>query len=176
MKYEEDAVYKVHIKASLDDVWQELTRTDGLQRAMFNNRLHTDGIEPGGQLRMRSPDGRYTAVVGEYLEVNRPLRLSHTFRFTNYEDPECEVIYDMKQTDDGVELKLTTRKVPAGTKTAKQMAQGGSFIVNNLKAIVETGKPTFGARMLFVLFKVLAPFSPKETLSERWPIDVPRSA
>ena len=166
----ERAVFRIRIKGTVDDVWQELTRTDGLQRAMFNNRLHTDGIRPGGQLRMRSPNGKYTAVVGEYLEVEDKVRLSHTFRFTNYEDPECTVIYELQEADGEVELTLTTDNVPVGTKTAKQMKQGGTFIVNNLKAIVETGKATFGARMLFVLFKLLEPLNPKRVLSTNWPV------
>lgn len=166
----ERAVFRIRIKGTVDDVWQELTRTDGLQRAMFNSRLHTDGIQPGGQLRMRSPSGKFTSVVGEYLEVHDKVRLSHTFRFTNYEDPECTVIYELQEVDGEVELTLTTENLPVGTKTAKQMKQGGAFIVNNLKAIVETGKPTFGARLLFVLFKLLEPLNPKRVLSTNWPI------
>ncbi len=163
-------MFKIHIRGTLDSVWQELTRTDGLQRAMFNSRLHTDGVQPGGQLRMRSPNGKYTAVTGQYIEVEEKVKLSHTFRFAAYDDPECTVIYELQEVDDGVELTLTVDNLPEGTKTAKQMRQGGTFIVNNLKAIIETGKPTFGARMLFVLFKLMAPFSPKKSLSVNWPI------
>ena len=56
MNETETAVFRIRIKGTVDHVWQELTRTEGLQRAMFNSRLHTDGIRPGGQLRMRAPD------------------------------------------------------------------------------------------------------------------------
>jgi len=164
-------VFKIHIRGSLDDVWQELVRTEGLQRAMFNSRLETDGVRPGGQLRMRSPDGKYTAVAGRYIEVEERARLSHTFRFTAYDDPECAVVYDLRETGGGVDVTLTIENIPEGTKTAKQMRQGGTFIVNNLKAIVETGKPTFGARMLFVLFKLMAPLNPKQSRSVYWPIE-----
>ncbi|HHH31292.1 MAG TPA: hypothetical protein ENK57_23500 [Polyangiaceae bacterium] len=58
-----------------------------------------------------------------------------------------------------------------GTKTAKQMGQGGNMIVNTLKACLETGKPSFGTRALFVLFRIMTPFSPKRCRSEHWPID-----
>ena len=163
-------VFRVTIHGSIDDVWQELVRTEGLQKAMFNSRLHTDGVAPGGQLRMRTPSGRHTSVIGQYIEVEKPVRLSHTFRFTNYDDPECDVIYDLKEVEGGVELTLTVDRMPVGTQTAKQMSQGGTFIVNNVKAIVETGKPTFGARCLFVLFALMTPFSPKSTRSETFPI------
>jgi len=165
----ETAVFKIHIESTLDAVWQELTRTDGLQRAMFNSHLDTDGIGPGGTLRMRSPDGKYTSVAGEYIEVEEPVRLSHTFRFTAYDDPECEIVYDMREVDGGVELTLTCNNMVAGAKSTKQMKQGGTFIVNNLKAILETGRPTFGARMLFILFKLTAFMNPEKSLSKHWP-------
>ena len=166
----ETAVFKVVIESTVDEIWQELTRTDGLQRAMFNSRMHTDGIRPGGKLRMRTPNGKYTSVAGEFLEVDTPVRLSHTFRFTSYDDPESEIIYDLKPVDGGVEVTLTVKDMPSGTKSAKQMKQGGVFIVNNLKAIVETGKPTLGARALYVLFALLAPFNPNRLRSENWPL------
>ena len=163
-------VFQIHIEGTLDDVWREITRTEGLQRAMFNSRLETDGVHPGGQLRMRSPNGRYTAVSGQYIEVQEKVKLSHTFQFTSLDDPECTVIYDLREKDGGVDLTLTIENIPEGTKTAKQMRQGGTFIVKNLKAIIETGKPTFGARMLFTLFKLLEPLNPKKSLSTNWPI------
>ena len=163
-------VFRVTIEASIDDVWQELIRTEGLQKAMFNSRMDTRGIEPGATLRMRSPDGRFTSVAGEFLEVKSPARLSHTFRFTNYDDPECTVTYELREVEAGVELTLTVSNMPSGTKTAKQMLQGGPFIVNNLKAILETGRPTFSARALYVLFRVLAPLNPRITRSEHWPL------
>lgn len=171
MSETERAVFKVRIDGSIDDVWRELTRSDRPQWAMFNSRLDTDGVAPGGQLRMRTPNGRYTAVAGRYIEVDAGRRLSHSFRFTNYDDPECKVTYDLREQSGAVELTLTVENIPVGTKSAKQLKQGGPFIVNNLKAIVETGRPTPGARILFVLFKLLEPFSPARSRSENWPLN-----
>ena len=48
-----------------------------------------------------------------------------------------------------------------GTKTTKQMKQGGQMIVNNLKSIIETGKLPFGTRVLYLLFKLMAPSRPR---------------
>lgn len=166
----ERAVFRVIIRGTIDDVWREITRTDAAQRCMFNMRLHTDGLRPGGKIRMRTGSGKYTGVVGDVLEFDPPHRYAHTFRFTNYDDPECKVIYELREVDGGVEFTLTLDDVPAGTRTAKQMTQGGKLIVDTLKAIVETGRPALGTRMLFVLFKLMEPFSPKRTRSENWPI------
>ena len=80
------------------------------------------------------------------------------------------VIYDLEEKDGGVQFTLTIENLPDGTKTAKQMTKGGTLIVNTLKSVIETGKPSFGTRMLFGLFKVLAPLNPKRCRSENWPV------
>lgn len=170
MVEKEKAVFEVFIEGSIEDVWKEITKTDEIQGAMFNTRMHTDGLKPGGKIRMRSGNGKYTAVVGEVTEFDPPHRYAHTFRFTNFDDPPCMVIYDLKQEGSGVRFTLTVDDMPSGTKTAKQMKQGGTMIVNTLKAIIETGRPTFGIRMLYVLFKLMEPFSPASTRSENWPL------
>lgn len=166
----ERAVFKVHIRGTLDQVWHELTKTDEVQKAMFDSRMHTDGLVPGGTICMRSADGKFTGVVGKVLAVDERRLLSHTFRFTTFDDPECTVTYELEERDGGVDFKLICDQMPAGTKTAKQMQQGGAMIVKTLKSVIETGKPPFGVRVLYLLFKLLAPFNPKRTRSENWPL------
>lgn len=167
----ERAVFKVFIKGAIQAVWHEITKTDGPQQCMFNNVMHTSGLRTGGTIRMRTPNGKYTAVVGTILEFDPPRRYAHTFRFTCLDDPECKVIYDLKEVPGGVDFTLTLEDVPVGTKTAKQMKQGGTMIVNTLKHMVEHGKPSFGTRALFVLFKILTPIvTPKKSRSEHWPV------
>lgn len=164
-------MFRVKINGSVEEIWNEITRTDAPIAAFFNNRMHARAIEPGARLAMRSPDGKYTGVVGEILEVVPMKRFSHTFRFTNFDDPACRVTYELEPLDGAVQFTLTIDELPEGTKTAKQMVQGGAMIVNTLKAVIETGRPAFGTRMLYVLFKLLAPFGSKRCLSEHWPID-----
>ncbi len=166
----ETAVFRVFIEGTMDQVWRELTKTDEVQQAMFNSRMHTPGLEPGAPLHMRSPDGKFTAVVGRVIELDHPVKFSHTFRFTAYDDPECTVVYELQQKPGGVDFTLTVEDLPVGTRSGKQMASGGRFITKTLKSIVETGRPTMGARMLFVLFKLLAPLNPKRTRTEQWPL------
>jgi uncharacterized protein YndB with AHSA1/START domain len=168
------AVFKVHIHGTIDQVWRELTKTDEVQQAMFNSRLHTPGLRPGNAICMRSPSGRFTSVVGNVIEVREKVRYAHTFRFTSYDDPPCTVIYDLREVEGGVEFTLTVEDMPVGTKTAKQMTSGGALIVNTLKSVVETGKPSLGVRMLFVLFKAMEPFGAAKTKTERWPFEAVR--
>jgi uncharacterized protein YndB with AHSA1/START domain len=164
-------VAKIFINGTLDAVWNEITKTDEVQGAMFNMRMHTNGLALGGQIHMRTKDGKYTGVVGEILEYDPPHRYVHTFRFTQHDDPECVVEYDLRAVDGGVEFTLTMRDVALGTKTAKQMKSGGDFICKTLKAIVENGRPPLHVRMIYGVFAILAFTSPAHTRTENWPLE-----
>jgi len=170
MPESERAVFKVFIRGTMDDVWREITKLDEVQGCMFNMRLHTPGLKKGAPVQWRTKNGKLVGVVGEVLEFDPPRRFSHTFRFTRYDDVPCKVTYDLKEVVGGVEFMLTVDNMPSGTKTEKDMTQGGHQIVNTLKAIVETGRPSFGTRLLYLLIKVLEPLSPKRTRSEHWPM------
>jgi len=167
----ETAVFKVFIRGTIDAVWREITRTDTVQTCMFNMRLDTNGLKPGGQIRMRSKDGKYTGVVGEVLEFNPPHKYVHTFLMTQLDDPPSKVTHELKAVTGGVEYTLTHEGLIVGTKTAKQATQGGKLIANTLKAVVETGRPSFGVRFLYRLIRVLQFLTPKRCRSENWPLD-----
>ncbi|MCH2457893.1 MAG: hypothetical protein MK186_07565 [Henriciella sp.] len=76
----------------------------------------------------------------------------------------------MRETPEGVEFSLVTTGVPAGTKTAKSMHQGGSFITQNLKSLVETGKPGFSGKMVMMLGQVMGFMTPAACRIENWPL------
>ncbi|KAA3605463.1 MAG: hypothetical protein DWQ01_19265 [Planctomycetota bacterium] len=170
MSSQDKAIFEVLIRGKIEAVWREITKTGEAQGAIFNMVMHTDGLKPGGQIRMRTQSGKYTGVVGEILEFDPPRRFAHTFRFTQYQDPPCKVIYELQEEGQQVRFRLIVEDMPLGTKTAKQMAQGGTMIVNTLKAIVENGKPPLKIRILYGFFKAMEPFSPASTKSEHWPL------
>lgn len=164
------AVFKIQIHAPPAAVWEELTRTDRVIPAFFNMRLHTPGLKPGAPMQMRTKSGKYVGVVGEVLEYDPPRRFAHTFKFTNFNDPPCKVIYELRAAGDGCEFTMILEDLPVGTKSAKQMQQGATLIMNTFKSVLETGRPSFGTRMLFGLFRLLEPMSPKSTRVENWPL------
>jgi uncharacterized protein YndB with AHSA1/START domain len=170
------AVFKVLIKGTVDQVWRELTKTDELQQAMFNSRLHTPGLAVGNPLCMRSPSGRFTNVIGNILEIEKPVRFAHTFRFTTADDPPSTIVYDLREVEGGVEFTLTVLDLPVGTKTEKQMRSGGKFIVNNMKSIIETGRPSLGTRLIYLMFKLIEPMGPAKAKTELWSYDVVKKA
>jgi uncharacterized protein YndB with AHSA1/START domain len=166
----ERAVFKVTIKGPIDAVWREITKTDSVQRAMFNMRLHTPGLKPGAPFQMRSKDGKIVGIVGEVLEFDPPHRYVTTFRFTRFDDPPCKITYELKEVAGGTEFVMTLDDLPPGTVTAKQMVQGGSLIINSLKSLVETGQLPLGTRVLYAMFALMGPLAPKKTRVENWPL------
>ena len=164
-------VFRTVIRAPIDVVWRALTKEGEALPFFFGSVLHTTRLAPGAPIRMRTPDGKYTAVVGDVLEVDPPRRYAHTMRFTSLDDPPRKVSYELREVQGGVELTLTTEDVPPGTKSEGYMKQGGKFIVDTLKAVVETGKPPLKSRMILLLGKLMAPFTPKRCRSENWPLE-----
>ena len=170
MSEKKEAVFKVHIRGAIEDVWHEITKTGEAQQSFFNAWLHTPGLQVGAPIRMRNKSGKYTTVVGDVVAFDPPNRYAHTMKFTAYDDPECTVVYDLKTVGDGVEFTLTIENMTPGTKTAKDMLRGGPFITKTLKSIVETGQPSLGTRLLFGLFGVMEIFASKKSLSSKWEI------
>ena len=166
-----ELAFRIVIASDIQRVWRELTKTGEAQGAVFNAWLHTrGGVVPGAAMQMRTGSGKHTLVVGEVLESTPPHRFVHTHRFTQYDDPVCQVSYDLKEVPRGVQVTLRVAGFTAGSKTAKDMASVGTMIVNALKAICETGKPGVATRLMYTLFKHMEFVLPARTKSEHWPL------
>jgi len=165
------AYFRIVIRAPIHKVWAEITRTDSVLPFFFNSVCKTPGLEVGAPIRMVSKDGKYAAVVGDFVEFEPPYRYAHTFKFTNMDDPVCTVRYRLREVEGGTEFTLINEGLPAGTKTEKYMTSGGDFITKNLKALIETGKPTLGGRFALFMMGLMAAFTPKQCRSELWPFD-----
>ncbi len=170
-KFADRAIYKVLVKAPIETVWSELIKTTSPRPFFWNSSWDAKDMAPGNAYRLVSNSGKTVAVVGEILEMEPPHRLVHSFRLTTLEDPASTVTYTLKETVDGTEFCLITENILIGSKSEKSMADGAKFIVENFKAYVETGKVTFGARMMLAMFRIMAPFTPKSMSAENWPLD-----
>ena len=164
-------VQRIRINAKAERVWRELTKSNEPQAAVFNAWLHAQAMLPGAVLQMRTVDGRNVLVVGRIVEFDPPRRFAHTFRFTQYDDPECTVIYEIVPAGEGVEVTLTVDRVPVGTRTAKEMTSGSTTILETLKAVVEKGRPRLRTRLLYALFARLGFMLPARTRAEHWPME-----
>ena len=165
------AIFRIVIDAPQEAIFRELTRTEGLVPAIFNSRMVTTGLEPGGRMQMRTPSGEHTMVDGEIVEYDPPRRFVHTHRFTQFDDPVCKVTYELKPVTGGIEVTLTVDDVPLGTKTEREMRRGGDFILRNLKAIVETGRPPLATRLMYAMFGAMEFVLPARSKTEHWPLE-----
>ncbi len=170
MMDERRLVSKIRIHASAQRVWRELTKSDEPQAAVFNAWLHAQAMLPGAVIQMRTIDGKNVLVVGRIVEFDPPRRFAHTFRFTQYDDPECTVIYELAAAEENVEVTLTVGHLLAGTRTAKDMDKGAKLILETLKSVAETGRPKFSTRLMYAMFAKLGFVLPKRTRAEHWPL------
>ncbi len=167
----ERIVAEVFIAGSAEAVWHEITKTDEAQGCFFNAWMHTNGLRVGGVVAMRDESGKYTMVVGEILEFEPPRRFAHTFRFTQYDDAECRVVYTIEDVEGGVLFRLCVEDVEPGSKTAKSMKSGAKMIVKSLKRIVEKGALSLGLRIGFTVMGWLGPLlTPSRCKTEHWPL------
>lgn len=166
------SMYRVFIRASIDKVWSELIRTDRPLPFFFNGQYDTPGLAKGAPFAMRTPDGKYTMVVGDVLEFDPPYRFAHTFKFTTEDDAPCVVSYQLEEVEGGTEFTLISEHVDTEqvSKTEKSMQSGAKFICENLKALVETGRPTFMGRVILFMIGLTQPLTPKKARSEYWEV------
>lgn len=167
----EKIVAEIFIAGTAQDVWREITKRDEAQGGFFNAWLTARELAPGEPMAMRDRTGAYSSVVGEILEYDPPRRFAHTFRFTQYEDAPCKVVYDIEEVEGGVLFRLTVMDVPPDTKTEKSMFAGAKLIVTSLRRIVERGSLAPGLRLAFAAAECLTPVvMPSRCRSEHWPL------
>lgn len=164
-------VSKIFIAGSQQAIWRELTKQGEPQAAVFNAWLHAQSLAPGNRIQMRTASGGKVIVVGEVLEFDPPNRFAHTFRFTQYDDPPCTVIYELHPVEGGVEVSLIVENLPVGTRTAKSMDGGSRSILGTLKRVVETGRPSFGKRLMYGLFDRMEFVLPERCNASHWPLE-----
>lgn len=165
------SIHQVQVKASAEKIWDTLTRQGEPLPFFFGAVLETDGIKVGGQVRMRSKDGKYTGVVGEILECEPHLKLSHSWKFSHFDDPLCKMTYELEPSGEETLLTVAAEEIPPKTGTEQQIKQSGRYISQTLKVVAEGRRLPMGARFVLFMCWVFKAFTPKKCLSENWPLD-----
>jgi uncharacterized protein YndB with AHSA1/START domain len=161
-------VYRVHIKATPHAIWDAITKPEWTQRYGYGGRGEYD-LRPGGTYRgltseemkkegaargLQVPD---VAVDGEVIEADPPRKLVLTWRMVM--DPELaaegftRLTYEIEEGQGGV-TKLTVvhdlegapklAVLLAGGREAEGAGGGWSWVLSDLKTLLETGKRLAG--------------------------------
>jgi uncharacterized protein YndB with AHSA1/START domain len=154
-------VYRVYIKATPEAVWDAITKPEWTRQYGYGGSAEFD-LRPGGSFRhltteeMRAMGAGDVAVDGEVIESDPPRKLVQTWRMVM--DPEAaaegftRLTYEISAAADGV-TKLTVIHDLAGAPRLALMVSGTmedtgggagggwSWVLSDLKTVLETGKP-----------------------------------
>ncbi len=154
-------VFEIRIKGSIHTVWEEITKRGAVQRAVMDTVLVSD-LKPGSPFRYTSPNGKYTMVKGEILEIEPPRRLVHTYQFTMNPDPPSRVTWELEQVGDEVRVSLLHDQFTSETKTYKSVQGGWKGILANLKRWLETGDIGLGTKLMYLVMYSTLPLVAKK--------------
>jgi uncharacterized protein YndB with AHSA1/START domain len=158
-------VHRVHIRATPQAVWDAITKPEWTERYGYGGRAELD-LRPGGAYRALTSDEMKragtakgfqvpdVAVDGEVIEADPPRKLVLTWRMVM--DPEMaaegftRLTYEIEEGGGGV-TKLTVvheldgapklADVVAGGREAEGAGGGWSWVLSDLKTLLETGEP-----------------------------------
>lgn len=161
----DDHVLSILIRAPLESVWNEITKTGAIQRALYNTVLETD-LQPGSRLRYYSPDRKRVFIIGEVLEVEPPHRFVHTYVMTQNPEPPTVVTWELADEGDGCRVTLTHSGWTEAHKKPEKVAGGWRQILALLKAELETGKLPLGTRLMYAAMGAMMWALPARTKTE----------
>ena len=136
-------VYQLYINAPQEQVWDAITNPE-IVAQFFHGAQVESTYEVGTPIRSLSPDRSETWGENTVLECDPPRRLVHTWR-SLYEpgmaaEPESRVTWEIEAMPNNLaKLTLIHDQLEASPKTAASV-QGWSYILSNLKTVVETGQ------------------------------------
>ena len=144
-----DSVISIHIPVPVQRVWEEITKTGRVQRALYNTVLECE-LVPGSRLRYYSPDRKRVFIVGEVVEVDPPTRFAHTYRFTTWKaGPPTLVTWELAEEAGGCRVTITHSGWTSEHEAPEKTAGGWDQILGLLKQELETGRLPLKTRILY---------------------------
>lgn len=158
----QDHVVSIEIKVPRQRVWDEITKLGRVQRAVMNTVLEST-LVPGAKMRYYSADKRRVLVVGKVVEVVPPRRFTHTYMFTSRPETPSLVTWELEDMPGGCRVTITHSGWTDQVKTHKGVAGGWRWILNVMKAELETGDIPLTTKMIYGFFGALMFLQPKST-------------
>jgi uncharacterized protein YndB with AHSA1/START domain len=149
-------MFRIHIKASPDAVWQAITTPEWTARYGYHSASEYD-LRPGGTFRAIANDGMTAmgapdvVVEGEVLEVDPPNRLVQTWRMlfepAQAAEPLTKITWEIESLGaDSCRLTVThdvtDAPIHAALISGDQLEGAGGgwpYILSDLKSLLETG-------------------------------------
>lgn len=161
-----DQVLSIEIKAPIERVWREITRTGAVQRAM-NNTVLESAMTPGAKLRYYSPSKKRVFVVGEIVEIKPPKKFAHTWKFTMSADEPTLVTWDLAELPGGAcRVTLTHSRWTEAHKMYRNVGKTWREILRLLKLDVETGDIDFRTKLIYGMMGAMEFMLPRTTTVE----------
>ena len=157
-------VFRVYIRADAQKIWDAITDPAWNARYGYPGAQHYD-LKPGGKFSCPTPDEMRPmgitvdeVVDGEVLEVDPPHRLVQTYRF-NFEpaqtaegfrkvtweiDEEMPGLCRLTVSHDVTDAPIAAGMISLGPAKLHEGEGGWTFVLNDLKSLLETGKNLFG--------------------------------
>lgn len=154
----------IDIRAPVERVWKEITKTGSIQRPLYNTILDTD-LKPGSPVKYYSPDRKRIFVIGRVIDVDPPKMLRHTYMFTSKDEPPTLVTWNLEPFDDGCRVTVTHTGWTEEHKAPEKSAGGWREILGLLKHEVETGEIPVKMRITYALMNRMMWMMPKATLA-----------
>jgi uncharacterized protein YndB with AHSA1/START domain len=153
-------VYRVFIKATPQAIWDAITRPEWAEKYGYGSRVEYN-LTPGGAYRgfatapMKAHGAPEVIIVGEVVEANPPHKLVQTWHPVWDPDIAAEAVtrltWEIEQEQGGITKLTVTHDVTGAPLSAKMVAGqvptaggGWSFILSDLKTLLETGKALAG--------------------------------
>ena len=148
-----NAEFSITIKGSVDNVWQQLVKTDDVQPWFDNLYFNVQGLRPGSRFSLGSPDKKLTRVTGLILKSDQPTCLSYTLKYTQNSDLPCKMTYGIRDEGGKVSVTLKVEDLQMGTDTESRITKNGAFILRTLKTVVEKNRVSLGIRWTMLMHK-----------------------
>ena len=162
----EDHVFCIEIAVPRAEVWNEITKTGRIQRAM-NNTVLEGQLVPGSTLRYYSPDRKRVFVVGRVVTIEPPVRFSHTFKFTMRPDETPTLVtWELEETARGCRVTLTHSRWTDQEKTHRGVVKGWREILATLRHELETGDIPWKVKLTYRVLGLLSFLLPRSTKVE----------
>jgi uncharacterized protein YndB with AHSA1/START domain len=152
-------VYRVYIKATPQAIWDAITKPEWTDRYGYGGTVE-GALQAGAPYRILAGAGMQAAGVsgpvidGELLEVDPPRKLVQTWRMVMDEEMAAEgltrLTWEIEEGEGGVTRLTVTHDLEGAPKLAAMVAGrmesigaggGWSWVLSDLKSLLETGKP-----------------------------------